>query len=552
MLGLALAGPQARGIADADSDDSETTSVSTKQAGPSNGPSKRATHSTSATRSSDTHDRKTVAPPSRPERSAASARTAKVLAATQATPTPTSAAVTRKQRAVITETAPAAGVMTASGATSKTAPLLTGNALPTTADPITDFFDGVALLIRRTFFNQAPTVSPVQLTGQDGGVITGTFGAIDPEGDPIEYSLYNFWSDDGQPDYGHVDFNPDGTFTYTPGANFDETDTITVVATDTGFHINLLDLFRPPGTQTSFAVTQVLPPPPPPPPCSGAECVGFTFNYGAGAELWSDDARAALEAAAHLLASYLVVTTPVNLTYTVTGQYEPDAGYLATGGSSYYDTKGFSESVVQHKIISGVDWDGDSADGVVNWNWAYEFSLDGTFQSGPFGNYQYDFQTVAMHELIHSLGFSSHVDGPGANTSDAYTSFDSFIVTSSGAHPFNADGTWNSAYDQNLTGADGGLYFGGSHAVAANGGMLVPLFTPGDFRSSSVTHLDPEGPPNVMNAGVPPGVAYLPSAVDLAILQDLGYTVVSPLPGARSAAPLPASVLPATGPLVSL
>ncbi|MGI9125377.1 MAG: hypothetical protein ACR2JM_11595, partial [Mycobacterium sp.] len=55
--------------------------------------------------------------------------------------------------------------------------------------PIQNLIDGVLLLVRRTFFNQAPTVTPVQLTGQSTGPITGTVGAVDPEGDPMVYSI---------------------------------------------------------------------------------------------------------------------------------------------------------------------------------------------------------------------------------------------------------------------------------------------------------------------------------------------------------------------------
>ena len=50
---------------------------------------------------------------------------------------------------------------------------------------IQGFFEGALLLVRRAFFNQAPTVDPVQLTGQSEGLITGTIGPFDPEGEGI-------------------------------------------------------------------------------------------------------------------------------------------------------------------------------------------------------------------------------------------------------------------------------------------------------------------------------------------------------------------------------
>ncbi|MDQ1304549.1 MAG: hypothetical protein QG671_376, partial [Actinomycetota bacterium] len=64
--------------------------------------------------------------------------------------------------------------------------------------PVQAFVEGIALLVRRTFFNQAPTVAPVQTTGQLIGPITGTVGATDPEGDPLTYAVTV------QPRYGSV------------------------------------------------------------------------------------------------------------------------------------------------------------------------------------------------------------------------------------------------------------------------------------------------------------------------------------------------------------
>lgn len=47
--------------------------------------------------------------------------------------------------------------------------------------PGVDMLSGALLLVRRTLFNQAPIVTPVQTTGQAGGPISGRVGAVDPE-----------------------------------------------------------------------------------------------------------------------------------------------------------------------------------------------------------------------------------------------------------------------------------------------------------------------------------------------------------------------------------
>lgn len=94
-----------------------------------------------------------------------------------------------------------------------------------------------------------------------------------------------------------------------------------------------------------------------------------------------------------------------------------------------------------------------------------------------------------------------------------------------------SDFTWNNSYDPNLTGENGGLYFGGSDAIAAYGAR-VPLYTPSPWESgSSVSHLDDRTFVGVnrkmMNAQVRVGRGIRDlSSVELGILADLGYTVI--------------------------
>ena len=106
------------------------------------------------------------------------------------------------------------------------------------------------LALRRTFFNQAPTVAPIQISGRLTGPITGTVGATGAEGDRLVYRLTS------APKTGSLALNEDGTYTYTPDSDFDGVDTFRVVAIDVGLHINLLDLFRPIGTRANSLINQ--------------------------------------------------------------------------------------------------------------------------------------------------------------------------------------------------------------------------------------------------------------------------------------------------------
>ena len=334
---------------------------------------------------------------------------------------------------------------------------------------------------------------------------------MDPEGDPIVYSITQ------SPRYGSAVVAADGSYTYTPADGFTGVDSFIVEAADTGFHINLLDLFRPASTAANVAVTQGAP----------AAMVTFQFIYGAGSQHWSSAARSTLEYVASTLAASFVVSTPVTVTYDVTGEFSPLSSTLASAGSDLVSGEpGFHRTVVQDKILSGADANGDAADGTISWNFGSGWALGATVPSG-----QYDFQSTAMHELLHTFGFLSNVAGPGANTGTAWTAFDGFLVTSSGTAVIGGDYTWKTTYNANLTGGGGGLFFGGPAAIAAYGGR-VPLYTPGSWDAgSSVSHLDDRtftgADEQLMNSRSArgPGIRFI-SPVEAAILTDLGYTLV--------------------------
>lgn len=382
--------------------------------------------------------------------------------------------------------------------------------------PIREVLEGASLLLRRTFFNQTPIVSPVQLSGHSEGTVTGTVGAVDPEGDPLTYSIT------AGPRYGSAVVNPDGSYSYTPGPGFAGTDSFIAAATDTGFHINLLDVFRSASTSANVAVSQGAP----------ADVVQFTFIYGAGSQFWSSAARSSLAYAATTLSSILSVNSPVTLTYAVTGQFSPFSATLASAGSDLIGAgPGFLRTVVQNKILTGGDANESASDATISWN----FGPGWAFGDSVAGN-QYDFQSIAVHELVHSLGFLTYVDQAGSNNGRSWTTFDGYLATSDGTAVINSDYVWDNAYDPNLTGGNGGLFFGGPNAVAAYGG-LVPLFTPGLWQSgSSLSHLKDStfagADRKLMTARIRPGLGYrIISPLERAILQDLGYTV-TPGPGA--------------------
>ncbi|MGV1006665.1 MAG: Ig-like domain-containing protein, partial [Candidatus Nanopelagicales bacterium] len=359
--------------------------------------------------------------------------------------------------------------------------------------------------------NVAPTVTQSAGTpNATSGLVAGAVLGSDADSDPLAYTLT------GAAAKGAVVLNADGSFTYTPTALARHNAAFTSDTTDS-FTITVADGY---GGTVNVPVSVTISP----------ASVTFDWASGAGSQYWTAGDMAALNTAATRLSSYILVAKPVTITTTLIGQNNPGSNFLASSFTNFSSSSpGYYGTVVQTKILTGVDANGGSADSQLTWNFAYPWAIGDTVP----GN-QYDFQSVAMHEMVHSLGFLSGIGAPG-NIDTNWTTFDSFLSTSGGTAVINSDYSWNSAYDANLTGGNGGLYFDGTNAVAVYGGP-VPLYTPGTWTSgSSVTHLKatPVKPTGTTGYLMDPSDGYglgvrVLTPVEIGIMQDLGYTIVSP------------------------
>jgi len=383
---------------------------------------------------------------------------------------------------------------------------------------VTDGYGGtvpVAVSVAISPKNAVPVAGTTTVGTPDtsSSVVTGKVNATDADSDALTFSTA------AKTTKGSVSLNTaTGAFSYTPSEPsraVPGTDTFTVTITD-GY-----------GGSTPVAVSV---------PIIGKAQqakLTFVFNYGTGSQYWTSTAKSSLQTAATLVGSYIVVSKPVTLVFDVTAEKSPNSATLASAGSDLTSASaGFFNTVVQNKILTGVDSNGAVADGYIDVNlgiaWAFGDSVSAS---------QYDFVSTAMHELLHSFGFLSYVDAPGSSWNSRgtnWTKFDSFIVNKNKTKVIGTvvnRNRWNTAYNSNLTGGNAGLYFGGPNAIAVYGGP-VPLYTPSPWEAgSSVTHLNDSTFTGVttqlMNAlaDTGKGIRTL-SAVELAIFKDLGYTVV--------------------------
>lgn len=128
---------------------------------------------------------------------------------------------------------------------------------PSTPEPFTPVIWAVLAYVRRSFFNEAPSVAyDPTTTVQTGQTVTGNVGATDPEGDALTYTVTQ------GPQHGTLTVDQaTGNFSYTPDdINYTaaQTDSFTVSVTDG--KTNLLSLFGVPhSNEVSIGLTVLNP-----------------------------------------------------------------------------------------------------------------------------------------------------------------------------------------------------------------------------------------------------------------------------------------------------
>lgn len=134
--------------------------------------------------------------------------------------------------------------LTAQRTVTSTAPVTTGRAVrtgvpiaPASSTTVLSLLEGARRELERTFLNKYPTTNPTITSQTVDGVVTGTIGGADADGDRLVYSVIS------APTLGRVTIDQNtGAFTYTPVVDFGSyggDDAFTVaVSDDTSFHIH--------------------------------------------------------------------------------------------------------------------------------------------------------------------------------------------------------------------------------------------------------------------------------------------------------------------------
>lgn len=278
--------------------------------------------------------------------------------------------------------------------------------------------------------------------------------------------------------------------------------------------------------------------------------VSFNFSFLDPSDPnWTPEAKGALTDAGNRLTSYF---SNYNATIDLLVSSTTEPGAIASA-SSYHSgtTEGFGNiGVVGTKILSNGANDLNGAlsdDGVVEVNFSNNFSY-----TNSVGVSQFDFTSLMMHELAHSLGFTGALDTFGESrlgTPKHLTPWDQYVVNGYGAQMIDpATYLPVASWDTDSVGGTGtvpasassGLYFGGPNALAANGGNYIPLYSPETYaEGSSAIHLDDfyysGSNVKLMNATSDHGPRTRElSAIEIAMFKDLGYTNIVPEPSSAA------------------
>ncbi|MEM8681395.1 MAG: hypothetical protein AAGF97_18775, partial [Planctomycetota bacterium] len=224
--------------------------------------------------------------------------------------------------------------------------------------------------------------------------------------------------------------------------------------------------------------------------------VSFEFNYlGSGAIGFRDPVegaarREAMERAGTELGALFDHTAKIEVDVT-----SSSSGGLASASARFASNPplggGFYGGIPYQKILTGADGNGPAADASVTVFFGNATWYAGT---GVTPNNAYDLTAIMKHELLHTIGLSSGISRTGSDrwgtppgaVGGIWHPFDRFVSDREGDSlidrtNFQLDLAAWQAHSTGGTSPAAGLFFNGPNAVAANGGELLGLYSPGSW-----------------------------------------------------------------------
>jgi hypothetical protein len=237
--------------------------------------------------------------------------------------------------------------------------------------------------------------------------------------------------------------------------------------------------------------------------------------------------RAALEAAFTYYSSLLEDYGEADIEIRESFSSNPASNPFAFSAAYYFGSKGFNSPFTKAHIASGNDPYGAYPDGYLQFNFHQNLNYNYNVNASP-SNEQFDFYTIALHEILHLLGFTSYSDanGQSAASEHVYTSFDEYLSDYNKDVVFEETGSGSSTVVET---PDDGTLTNNQVWFELYPGQFAPVFSPNPFNGSSLDHFDngrSDHGEYLMHPSLSKGNAFKFLHEDEArVLETLGYAV---------------------------
>ena len=237
--------------------------------------------------------------------------------------------------------------------------------------------------------------------------------------------------------------------------------------------------------------------------------------------------RAALEAAFAYYSSLLEDYGEADIEIRASFSGNPTSNPFAFSAAYYFGSKGFNSPFTKAHIASGSDPYGAYPDGYLQFNFHPNLNYNYDVNANPSSE-EFDFYTIALHEILHLLGFTSYSDdsGQSAASEHVYTSFDEYLADYNKDIVFEEIGSGAST---TVATPDDGTLTNNQVWFELYPGQFAPVFSPNPFNGSSLDHFDngrSDHGEYLMHPSLSKGDAFKFLHEDEArVLETLGYTV---------------------------
>jgi hypothetical protein len=205
----------------------------------------------------------------------------------------------------------------------------------------------------------------------------------------------------------------------------------------------------------------------------------------------------------------------------------PGSNPFAFSAAYYFGSKGFNAPFTKVHIESGNDPYESYPDGYIQFNFHQNLNYNYNVNASP-SNQQFDFYTIALHEILHLLGFTSYsnANGQSAASEHVYTSFDEYLADYNQDVVFEETGSGSSTVVET---PDDGTLTNNQVWFELYPGQFAPVFSPNPFNGSSLDHFDngrSDHGEYLMHPSLSKGNAFKLLHEDEArVLETLGYNV---------------------------